>query len=184
MIFLLFLELIVLSAAHCFRTDLAEGVSEIVKSEYKVAVGKFNRDIDAPETEEIQTFEIVDVTIPANYNGKFSKYLGDIAVLTLDAAIIYRNHIAPACLNINARGVREKQLPIDNTLGLVAGFGQTRERKPSDVLRKIAVPIVSHEQCLKMAHDDYKHFLVNDKFCAGFTNNTGGLCKGKSMYEA
>ena len=183
MIFFLFLELIVLSAAYCFRTDLAEGVSGIVKSEYKIAVGKYYRDIDASEADETQTLNVLDVTIPANYNGIGSNYLGDIAVLTLDAAIIFSNHIAPACLNINARGVRDKQLPINNTKGLLAGFGVTQGLKQSKVLRKIGVKIVSYERCLKMAAVDYKSFLVYDKSCAGFTNNTGGLCKGKTIYD-
>ena len=108
-------------------------------------------------------------------------YYGDIAVLTLDKAIIFRNHIAPACLNINAIHLNERRLPNDNTLGLMAGFGQTKEHKLSDNLKKIEIPIVNFKKCKE--HSSFKNFLMPDKFCAGFTNNTGMVCRGKSMLE-
>lgn len=137
-----------------------------------------NRDINAPEEDETQTFKIVDVKLPSSYRGFILKYQGDLAILTLSDAIIYRNHISPACLNMNACGTKGKSLPRDNTLGLLAGFGSTEYGGPSGVLRKIKLPIVSFEQCFEMTDDFYKSFLVSDKFCAGFTNNTVELSLG------
>ena len=115
--------------------------------------------------------------------GSEMSYYADIAVLTLDEPIIFRNHIAPACLNIDASHSNDKRLPNDNTLGLVAGFGQTEELKPSDNLKKIELPIVNFKICKALADNSFKSFLMPDKFCAGFTNNTGMVCRGKSMFE-
>ena len=160
--------------------DLYKRVSETVKREYKVIVGKLYRNIDAVEPDQTQTLMIKDVRIPYAYEGIGSRYQGDIAVLTLNAVIIYRNHIAPVCLNINTLLIIDKQLPRDDTLGLIAGFGQTETNKPSEVLRKIDLPIVEFNKCLEQAPIDYRSFLVFDKFCAGFTNNTKYVCKGDS----
>lgn len=123
---------------------------------------------------------IKDVKIPNNYRGKESKYEGNIAVLTLNEVIIYHNHIAPACLNINAVYGREKLLPRDNTLGSVAGFGQTEIGLPSEVLRIIYLPIVNFDKCWAQADNSFRPFLISDTFCAGFTDGTGYVCKGDS----
>ena len=179
-IIFLFLELLIISAAHCFRTDLSIGVAEIVKSEFKVLLGKTHRDINAKEPDSIQTLNINDIQIPNTYHGKEMFYQGDIAFLTVSRAIIYRNHIAPACLNINAASINEKQLPAFGKLGLVAGFGQTIELKPSENLTKIILPYIDQNDCHNSAPDDYKKFLVSDKFCAGYNNNQGYVCKGDS----
>ena len=180
--FFVFLELIVLSAAHCFRISVFDGVSDIVLTDYKVIVGKYFRDINATESDETQTLKIIDVHIPDSYMGLETFYYADIAVLTLDNPIIFRNHIAPACLNINAIYSFDKRLPNDNTLGLVAGFGQIEEHKPSDNLKKFEIPIVNYKKCRAQAPINYRSFLVGDKICAGFTNNKGMVCRGKSKF--
>ena len=176
----MFLELLIISAAHCFKTDLSIGVGEIVKREFKVLLGKFYRDINAKEPDLIQTLNITDIQIPKFYSGKERFYQGDIAFLTVSQAIIYRNHIAPACLNINAASIMEKQLPVFGKLGLVAGFGQTLDLQPSENLTKIILPYIDINDCHNSAPDDYKKFLVSDKFCAGYNNNRGYVCKGDS----
>ena len=55
--------------------------------------------------------------------------------------------------------MREKQLPRSDTLG-VMGVVQTETGWPSDVLRKIDLPIVDFNNCLAQAPIDYRSFLV------------------------
>ncbi|CAO1330142.1 unnamed protein product [Diamesa hyperborea] len=74
----------------------------------------------------------------------------------------------------------DQQLPEDKQLGIVAGFGLTEDGKPSEVLKKIELPYIKFSDCKRIVSSDYKPFLVGDKFCAGFTDNTGYVCKGDS----
>ncbi|CAO1373113.1 unnamed protein product [Diamesa serratosioi] len=173
-------ELIVLSAAHCFKAELVKGISEVIKSKFKVVAGKYYRDINADEVGTTQTFNIIDVKIPEKYMGLAGSYQNDIAILTLDNMIVYEDHIAPACLNWNAQYSTEKDLPAEYTIGLVAGFGQTEDGKLSTHLKKLELPYVGFPTCKAMARDSLIPFLLGDKFCAGFSNNTGGVCKGDS----
>ncbi|CAO1427661.1 unnamed protein product [Diamesa hyperborea] len=172
-------ELIIISAAHCFRTDLSVGVLEIVKSEFKVIVGKLYRDINATEPDITQSLDVVDIRISDFYEGIEMKFQGDFAVVTVNEVIVFRNHIAPACLNIDADGM-DQQLPDVNQLGILAGFGLTEYGIPSEKSKKIELPYVKYSECRAAAPKDYRSFLLSDKFCAGFTDGTGYVCNGDS----
>lgn len=147
-------------------------------SEYQVIVGHFNRDLMTEEHKySPQTMNIFHIEFPVQYLGKDNNYYGDIAILTLKEAIIYRNNIGPACLNFNASTVNEKLLPPDDTIGLVAGFGMHRG-SPNNHLRKINYPIVNFEKCRVLADDSTIRFLV-DEFCAGYVDSEV-FCRGDS----
>ncbi|CAO1434009.1 unnamed protein product [Diamesa tonsa] len=87
--------------------------------------------------------------------------------------------IISACLNIDADGM-DQQLPDVNQLGILAGFGLTEHGKPSEKLKKIVLPYIRYRECRAAAPKDYRSFLLGDKFCAGFTDGTGYVCKGDS----
>ena len=174
----MFLELIVLSAAHCFKAEQIKGVSDIVKSKYKVIAGKYFRDYDAKEDLPTQTLKVTDITIPERYTGMKGYYYGDIAVLTLDKIIIYQNHISPVCLNFSAKD-NNKSLPAEDTNGFVAGFGVTEEGVSSATLKILSLPYIPYTKCIAFVPDEYTSYIQSDKFCAG-SNNTGGVCKGDS----
>lgn len=167
-----------MSAAHCFEKDSITG--KYNENRYQVVVGNSHRQMSAMSLEIVQILNVFHIEIPSSFNGRDDYYLGDIAILTLQEPIIYHDHIKPACLNLNAVTDEEKQLPSDNTFGLVAGFGYTENEEPADELKKIRLPILNIGHCKKTAADRYKPFLVEDKFCAGFTNGNGGVCNGDS----
>ena len=125
----------------------------------------------------IQKIKVSHIKIPSTYHGKDGLYEGDIAVLTLESPIIYRNHIINICLKDNTVTVEENQLPL---IGLVAGFGLNEEGTQSNVLKKIFLPIVKFDLCKSLVESSFEAYLIEDKFCAGYHDGTGGVCKGDS----
>jgi hypothetical protein len=71
----------------------------------------------------VQVFKPSKIKIHEAYNGYTGNYDADIAVITLNRAVEYMSHIAPACLDFNLKTKFEKQPPESGTMGSVAGYG-------------------------------------------------------------
>lgn len=136
--------------------------------QFEIVAGKYFRDANATESQECQYFTPTKIKIHDAYFGYSGNYDADIAIVTLNKSIIYKPHIAPACLDINLKTIAEKQAPAEGTLGMVAGYGFTEANgSPSDVLKKIQLPVVDIRVCKEEAPDNFKPFVTSDKFCAG-----------------
>ncbi|KAG5675846.1 hypothetical protein PVAND_005716 [Polypedilum vanderplanki] len=174
-------ERIVLSAAHCFMKETSHGIEQYPLEKYELIAGKYFRDIDAIESHQIQRFKVEKVKIHDAYYGFIGNYDADITIITLDRSLVYQTHIAPVCLNLELKTLAEKQVPQHGTLGIVAGYGYTEaDGAPSDRLKKIELPIVDIKVCKQEAPDNFKSFVTSDKFCAGYNDGSGAVCKGDS----
>jgi guanylate cyclase len=61
-------------------------------------------------------------------------------------------------------------------VAIVAGWGRTEERKPtSSSLRKVAVPILSSEECLKYGYS--KSRITENMICAGYADGKKDACQ-------
>ncbi|CAB3232902.1 unnamed protein product [Arctia plantaginis] len=63
----------------------------------------------------------------------------------------------------------------------VSGWGHTKykQRGMEDIVRRVKIPIMSHDQCRSMPLENYK--TVTDRmFCAGLINGTKDSCQGDS----
>jgi guanylate cyclase len=61
-------------------------------------------------------------------------------------------------------------------VAIVAGWGRTEERKPtSSSLRKVAVPIMSREQCLKSGYSTNR--ITGNMMCAGYAEGKKDACQ-------
>lgn len=124
--------------------------------------------MNATESHDCQHFTPIKIKIHDTYFGFSGNYDADIAIVTLNKSIVYKSHIAPACLDLNLRTIVEKLPPPHGTIGFVAGYGYTEvDRKPSDKLKKIELPVVDVRTCKQEAPDSFKPFVTSDKFCAG-----------------
>lgn len=145
-----------------------KGIEHIFPAEFEIVVGKYFRDFNATESHECQYFKPSKIKIHDTYFGFSGNYDADIAIVTLNKPIIYKPHIAPACLDLDLKSIAEKQAPPHGKLGLVAGYGYTEvDGKPSDKLKKIELPVVDVRKCKEEAPDTFKPFVTSDKFCAG-----------------
>ena len=61
-------------------------------------------------------------------------------------------------------------------IAVVTGWGRTEERKPtSSSLRKVAVPILSKEQCQKSGYA--KNRITDNMICAGYAEGKKDACQ-------
>lgn len=167
-------------------------------TEFEIVVGKYFRDINATESQDCQHFKPSKVKIHDTYFGFSGNYDADIAIVTLNKPIIYKPHVAPACLDLDLKSIAEKQAPPHGELGLVAGYGFTEvDGKLSHKLKKIELPVVDVKICKQEAPDEFKPFVTSDKFCAGefqkflnisqikipqtgYNDGRGAVCRGDS----
>ena len=56
----------------------------------------------------------------------------------------------------------------------------TEEGVSSATLKKLSLPYIPYKKCIAFVPDEYKDYITLDKLCAGFSNNTDGVCKGDS----
>jgi secreted trypsin-like serine protease len=174
-------ERVVLSAAHCFMKETSLGIERYPVANYEVVAGKYFRDLDASEAQQTQHFKVAKVQIHDAYYGFVGNYDADIAILTLDKPIVYQPHIGPVCLNLDLKTLAEKAVPAHGTIGIVAGYGYTEaDGAPSDRLKKIELPIVDIKVCKQESPDNFKSFVTSDKFCAGYNDGRGAVCRGDS----
>lgn len=50
---------------------------------------------------------------------------------------------------------------------------------PSNVLKKIELPVISREQCRQQSSPEFSSYITSDKFCAGYLNGAS-VCQGDS----
>lgn len=61
-------------------------------------------------------------------------------------------------------------------IALVAGWGRTAEQsKPSNVLRKVAVPVWSKKECISSGYGERK--ISENMFCAGYPDGEKDACQ-------
>ena len=111
--------------------------------------------------------QVAEIFGLCNYLGLDGNYMSDIAILKVDRPFEYSSHLIPICLDTNSEVNTLALLP--GKLGKVAGFGKTETGEASKRLLTIEVPIVSPDECNRVAGDSRK-FITQDKFCAGYTN--------------
>lgn len=63
-----------------------------------------------------------------------------------------------------------------NVYGIGWGLEQSHGI-PSEVLKKIELPVVSREECKERSSSEFMSFITADKFCAGYLSGVS-VCQG------
>ncbi|XP_069702854.1 trypsin-7-like [Periplaneta americana] len=151
----------VLTAAHC--------VDGFNVRDIRAVLGEHDR-VSKTETVTVER-HLQNATAYANFS--IFTFNNDIAVLELETPVELGPTIRPACLPSDVH----KNLT--GRMAIVAGWGRTEERKPtSSSLRKVAVPIMSKEECLKAGYA--KNRVTDNMICAGFAEGKRDACQGDS----
>lgn len=165
----------IVTAAHCFWNAQFQRMNG--PELYAVAVGKTIRDFSVDEG-SVQTFNVTKIDTYEQYKDYNGLYAADIAVIILSRPIIFYSHIKPICIEYN-RDNNERYIAA-GIKGRVAGWGLTSARgQASPMLKIIDLPTVDYNTCMDVMPDDFKTFVTNDKFCAGFTTGQS-VCTGDS----
>lgn len=97
----------------------------------------------------------------------------DVALLRLDRPVRYGPKVQPACLPDG------RTLDYSGTRTVVTGWGRLGENKPtSAVLRSVAVPVWSDEQCAASGYGQKR--LTENMMCAGYHDGGRDACQGDS----
>ncbi|XP_071550413.1 serine protease 33 isoform X1 [Panulirus ornatus] len=165
---------------HFFVATAAHCVHKARLNQITVHLGEFDTK-DTGEYEEPlpkETFAVVEKRIHPNFKYMLTqpdRY--DIAVLRLNRPVLYRENILPICLP-------DPSDDFSGEVGIVAGWGKTDNsfgKTGTNILRKVVVPIISNEECLRWHHhkgiDVKLHF---EMFCAGHSQGKMDACLGDS----
>lgn len=109
------------------------------------------------------------------HNGfNFNSFDWDVAVLKLSSPVPLTASVQPICLSVNTA---ER---INGRRAMVVGWGRRKEadRRSSDNLRKVNVPIVNGRVCQR----SYRSFrsITDRMLCAGFRRGGRDSCQGDS----
>ncbi|KAI5631991.1 trypsin domain-containing protein [Phthorimaea operculella] len=167
---------VIISAAHCFWDKITHRLHPVTS--YAVALGKFYRGWNHPLDDNVQKFDVLNIKVPARYQGAGSNFQDDIAAVWLAKPAVYAPHVRPVCIDFepyfDAFQLR------DGNLGKVAGWGiKDLEGRPSPILQVIELPYVRIEQCIEESPPNFRPFITSDKICAGYRNGSA-LCQGDS----
>jgi hypothetical protein len=148
-------EDIILTAAHC-NPILADSVT----------IGAyFLQSFDA----NAETGLIENRMVHPNYNEE--TFVNDVMVLKITSP----SSLPPIALNDDFSS------PIDGENVVSIGLGQTDDGSPSEMLRKVTVPIVAHDQCAADHADIIVGGVVEDvMLCAGLEEGGKSACFGDS----
>lgn len=155
------------SAAHCFR-NWGE------PSDWIVLAGKYF----SIEEETTQQERYVDsIFVHPGYQMEVQPTLienrkdHDIALLKLNAPLKLNAQVQPICFN------KMPELPT-NTTCYVTGWGATKDKETSAVLKQAAVLVLRQEDCASYYNGT---FVINDlMYCAGYSEGQHDSCHGDS----
>ncbi|XP_026807478.1 serine protease Hayan-like [Rhopalosiphum maidis] len=161
-------EQFVLTAAHCTHSTLGTPV--------RVRLGDLNLQNENDGAHPVE-FSVDEIIIHPDYN-KTSKY-NDIALIRLDNAVKFNDHIRPACLNNNEN--------IDYSHKVTAtGWGSIEYGdRSSDHLLKVDLDLIDNRQCNKLYEAESKtrtlsRGIIDSMLCAGDLAGGHDTCLGDS----
>ncbi|CAB3222458.1 unnamed protein product [Arctia plantaginis] len=166
---------VVLSAAHCFWSDLKKKLPE---SDFAVAVGKLYRDWDSENDIGAQKSDLLEIRIPSRFQGAEANFQEDIAALILKTPFVYMTYVRPVCVYYDVNFERIQLRP--GNAGKVAGWGLTSAQgTAANLLQVIEMPFINVDTCINTIPQSFREYITGDKFCAGYTTGKA-LCKGDS----
>lgn len=155
----------VISAAHCFQTEL----KMLQHDEVLISLGRYN--MTNWIEDGAQLVEVKSIHIPVDYKKVPYSLDADIALVILKAAAVFNEYIRPICL--------PDKTNIGKQLGTVVGWGSDGHGTTvTDTPKSITIPIVSEVECLR-SDSAYATITSNRTFCAGRKDGFGP-CHGDS----
>nr|XP_012220724.1 PREDICTED: uncharacterized protein LOC105671295 isoform X2 [Linepithema humile] len=152
----------VISAAHCFYR---------AEDGYWVArIGATRKGSFRSPHEQLLRVDYISLHPDYVDNG----FVNDIAVVRLERAVIFSDHIRPVCL---------PTAPVNSgTICFVTGWGQTNEfnRVFPDTLQEVQLPVISTEDCRRKTLFLPLYRITSGMLCAGFENGGKDACLGDS----
>ncbi|XP_044259079.1 uncharacterized protein LOC123007726 [Tribolium madens] len=163
-------ENIILTAAHCVRSQNREGHFE----DFIVGVGKNSVRFEDISEVYAQYSGLQDIIVPKQFNGIYTNLMADIAILVSKKNFTMSQAVQPVCLDW-ANSIDFKK----NSKGYITGWGYTSQGStPAQNLQELEVLIVSNNDCRQFLSEGFLPQLTFDKICAGDPTNNASACNG------
>ncbi|XP_060870192.1 transmembrane protease serine 11B-like isoform X2 [Metopolophium dirhodum] len=154
---------LVVSAAHCFwKNSMTSNKLLIDDGLYKIAVGKYDRNIKIIDNNFTQIINVEIVYLKDGYKGYRVFHAEDIAIIVLKTRISFSNSVVPVCLNWNG-----KYNEVNGVKGKIVGWGRTNDGITSPVLLEASLPYINRRSCRDLYKNGFESYVTFDKFCAG-----------------
>ncbi|XP_066587729.1 chymotrypsin-2-like [Prorops nasuta] len=151
----------VITAAHCL-CDLVEEPYEGIT----VIIGSINLKGD-----DGKSYRVVNVQCHPDYIfGKEASWVNDVAIVTLDKAVVITSEVSPIALP-------DSDVP-KGAKGLLSGWGRDKYPEPwlSKYMLKLEIPIMDYITCQTYQ----KNYTILPSHICGFAKEGVGSCKGDS----
>ncbi|KOB76958.1 Hemolymph protein 14 [Operophtera brumata] len=83
---------LVISAAHCFWTDLEK---QLPARNFAAVLGKLYRPWNDPNEVDVQKSDVREIKLPPRFRGAASSFQEDLALLVLGTPVEYRSYVLP-----------------------------------------------------------------------------------------
>ncbi|EAT36285.1 AAEL011622-PA [Aedes aegypti] len=156
---------VVITSAHCVTVPglgIARDIDELV-----IKVGKHLLNVKSEFEHER---ELSSIIVHSGFS--FDKHDNDIALMITKEPVQYGKFVQPACLPTFS-------LTSDRAVGNIVGWGFTKKKAISNVLKAANAPIVSRATCVNSNPPVFSSTITNEMFCAGYRNGTNA-CNGDS----
>ncbi|XP_049277126.1 CLIP domain-containing serine protease B15-like [Anopheles funestus] len=169
-------ERYVITAAHC----------TVDKPNWKLLYVRFN-EFNTSSTDNCTTLEDTDEVIcredyavesivpHPEYNMHNNARPNDICILRLATDVTFNEYILPLCLPFD---LDIQNLPVADEMFTVTGWGETEDRRPSDVQLHVDLPGLDNSEC-NSVYAIANVTLTDSQLCIGGLNGSDS-CRGDS----
>ncbi|XP_050077993.1 CLIP domain-containing serine protease B15 [Anopheles maculipalpis] len=168
-------ERYVITAAHC----------TVDKPNWKLLYVRFNEfNTSSPdncttvENDEVicrEDYAVETITPHPDYDMYNISRPNDICILRLASDVTFNDYVRPICLPFD---LAIQQLPVADEIFTVTGWGETEERRPSDVQKHVDLPGLENEAC-NSVYAVANVTLTDRQLCIGGLNGSDS-CRGDS----
>uniref|UniRef100_A0A182MT01 CLIP domain-containing serine protease n=1 Tax=Anopheles culicifacies TaxID=139723 RepID=A0A182MT01_9DIPT len=168
-------ERYVITAAHCTVDKPNWKLRWVRFNEFNTSISDNCTTVEDDEVICREDYEVESIIPHPDYNMHDISRPNDICIIRLASNVTFNDYIRPICLPFD---LLIQTLPIANETFTVSGWGETEERRASDVQKHVELPGLENEKC-NSVYAVANVTLTDKQLCIGGLNGSDS-CRGDS----